>query len=76
MKRFFTFKNLSLALLLLAAVLCVVYFISLTPPSEKLAENERIAEMLSQGGCVSCHTSNAEKPFYASLQRFGCRRDA
>ena len=71
MKRFFTFKNLSLALLLLAAVLCVVYFISLTPPSEKLAENERIAEMLSQGGCVSCHTSNAEKPFYASLPVVG-----
>jgi cytochrome c peroxidase len=71
MKRFFNFKNLSLALVLLAAVLCVVYFITLTPPSEKLASNLRVAEMLNQGGCVSCHTSDAERPFYADFPVIG-----
>ena len=73
MKRFFTFKNLSLAVLLLAAVLCVVYFISITPPapSKELDESKRVAEMLSQGGCMSCHSRDAERPFYAELPVIG-----
>ena len=71
MKRFFTFKKLSIALLLLAVVLCVVYFITLTPPSQKLAENERVAAMLEQGGCMSCHSRDAERPFYAEFPVIG-----
>lgn len=71
MKRLFTFKNLSIAVLLLAVVLCVVYFITLTPPSEKLAQNERVAEMLNQGGCLSCHSRDAERPFYAEFPVIG-----
>ncbi len=71
MKRFFTFKNLSIAVLLLAAVLCVVYFITLTPPSQELAQNERVAAMLDQGGCISCHSRDAERPFYAKLPVIG-----
>ena len=71
MKRLFTFKNLSIAVLLLAVVLCVVYFITLTPPSEKLAQTERVAEMLNQGGCLSCHSRDAERPFYAEFPVIG-----
>ena len=71
MKRFFNFKKLSIALLLLAVVLCVVYFITLTPPSQKLAENERVAAMLEQGGCMSCHSRDAERPFYAEFPVIG-----
>ena len=73
MKRFFTFKNLSITLLLLVAGLCVVYFITLTPPapSKELGENQRVAALLEQGGCMSCHSRDAERPFYAEFPVIG-----
>lgn len=67
MKKLFTFKRLSLTVLLLAIVLVVVYRMQLTPPSEELTPNARIAAMLEQGGCLSCHQQEAELPSYASL---------
>ena len=67
MKKLFTFKRLSLATLLLAIVLVVAYRMQLTPPSEELAPNARMAALLEQGGCLSCHQQDAELPFYANI---------
>ena len=71
MKKLFTFKRLSLATLLLAIVLVVVYRAQLTPPSEELAVDARMVAMLEQGGCLSCHQQDAELPLYANLPVVG-----
>lgn len=67
MKRLFTFKRMSIALLVVVLALVVGYFVSLTPPSEELAPNARVAAIIEEGGCMSCHSRDAEKPFYASF---------
>ena len=71
MKKLFTFKRLSLATLLLAIVLVVVYRAQLTPPSEELTADARMVAMLEQGGCLSCHQQDAELPLYANLPVVG-----
>ena len=65
-------KNRKLNLLLMATlgvivVLLVVYRMMLTTPSEELAPQARVAAILEEGGCLSCHTANPELPFYANL---------
>ena len=71
MKRLLTFKNLSIALFALVAVLLAIYFLSLKTPSADLAQSERVAQILESGGCMSCHQSNPEYPFYAKLPVVG-----
>ena len=36
-------------------------------PSEELAPEARVAAILENGGCISCHSANAELPFYANI---------
>ncbi len=66
MKRFL--KKLLIVALVLAVVLFVIYriVVSTSTPSEELAEDARVTAILEDGGCVSCHTSNPELPFYAN----------
>ena len=66
MKRFFRF--LCIAALVLAVALFAVYrvVVSKSTPSEELAQDLRVAAILTDGGCISCHTSNPELPFYAN----------
>ena len=66
MKRFL--KKLLIVALVLAVVLFVIYriVVSKSTPSEELAEDARVTAILEDGGCVSCHTSNPELPFYAN----------
>lgn len=66
MKRFFKF--LCIAALVLAVALFAVYrvVVSKSTPSEELAQDLRVAAILTDGGCISCHTSNPELPFYAN----------
>ncbi len=71
MKRLLTFKNLSIALLTLIAVLLAIYFLSLKTPSADLPQAERVAQILESGGCLSCHQSDPEYPFYAKLPVVG-----
>lgn len=60
--------NLTLmAVLGVAVLLLTAYRMMLTTPSEELAPEARVAAILEQGGCISCHTSNPELPFYAKL---------
>ena len=40
---------------------------ALSTPSEELAPEARVAAILENGGCISCHSANAELPFYANI---------
>jgi cytochrome c peroxidase len=67
MKRFF--RNLLIVVLAFVVVLFAIYrvMVSGSTPSEELALDARVTAILEDGGCVSCHTSNPELPFYANL---------
>jgi len=71
MRRLFTFKNVSIALIVVAVVLVGAYFITLTPPSEDLTPRDRVAAIIDEGGCMSCHSKDAPKPFYADFPVVG-----
>ena len=61
------FKWCAVALLVAVAALAVVYRAVNRVPSETLAPNERVYEILVEGGCLSCHSADPEVPFYAKL---------
>ena len=71
MKRFF--KILLIVALVLVVALFVIYRIMLSKstPSEEFDQSLRIAAILEDGGCISCHTANPELPFYANLPVVG-----
>lgn len=54
-------------ILLISAAIGAVYRILNRPPQAELSLNEKVQKILLSGGCVSCHTDQAELPFYASL---------
>ena len=56
-----------IALLALVVVLFVVYRVMIAPPAAELAPEARVAAILEDGGCASCHSANPELPFYASF---------
>ena len=60
-------KTLLLVALALVVVLFVIYrvLLSLSAPSHELAPDARVAAILENSGCLSCHTANPELPFYA-----------
>ena len=60
-------KWCAVALLVAVAALAVVYRAVNRVPSETLAPNERVYEILAEGGCLSCHSAEPEVPFYAKL---------
>ena len=71
MKRFF--KILLIVALVLVVALFVIYriVVSSSTPAEELALDARVAAILEDGGCISCHTANPELPFYANLPVMG-----
>lgn len=62
-------KTLLLVALALVVVLFVIYrvLLSLSAPSQELAPDARVAAILENSGCLSCHTANPELPFYADM---------
>ena len=62
-------KSLLLVALALVVVLFVIYrvLLSLSMPSEELAPEARVAAILENSGCLSCHTANPELPFSADM---------
>lgn len=62
-------KTLLLVALALVVVLFVIYrvLLSLSAPSQELAPDARVAAILENSGCLSCHTANPELPFYADV---------
>ena len=64
-------KQLLLVVLLLAVVGVVVYRVMLAAPDKALATEARVAAILEEGGCLSCHIADAELPFYANIPGAG-----
>ena len=58
-------------LLAAAAVLTVVYRAVNRVPSSELPINEQVYEIFTDGGCLSCHSSDPVLPFYAKLPVVG-----
>ncbi len=60
--------KISLAsLLVLAAAMIVVYRAVNKAPSADMPVNQQVAEIFDNGGCVLCHTSDPDLPFYATM---------
>ena len=64
-------KRGAVALLFAAAVMVVVYRAVNRVPSADLPANERVYEIFVDGGCLDCHSSNPELPFYADFPVMG-----
>ena len=64
-------KWCAVALLVAVAALAVVYRAVNCVPSETLPADERVYEILVEGGCLSCHSADPEIPFYAKLPVVG-----
>ena len=60
-----------IASLILVVGLFVVYRITLSAPAETLSTEQRVLAILEDGGCISCHSQDAELPFYANLPVVG-----
>ena len=64
-------KWLAVGLLVVAAVMTVVYRAVNQVPSEELPLNEQVYQIFTEGGCLSCHSSNPVLPFYADFPVIG-----
>ncbi|MEF9986624.1 MAG: cytochrome c peroxidase [Bacteroidales bacterium] len=63
MKRF---KQLLIAVLALVIVLLVAYRLCNTTPEASLPPNVKVSQILNDAGCIMCHSTNANLPFYAN----------
>ena len=69
MKKFLTWS--AVGLLVAAVAMTVVYRAVNQVPSSELPQNEQVYEIFSEGGCLSCHSSDPVLPFYADLPVIG-----
>lgn len=60
-------KKFILVALLIAAGAVTVYRLVNQTPSESLAANERMLAILTDGGCMECHSATPKLPFYANF---------
>ena len=60
-------KKFILVALLIAAGAVTVYRLVDQAPSESLAANERMLAILTDGGCMECHSATPKLPFYANF---------
>ena len=71
MKKKINKKRCLVVTLALVAVLLVIYRITISAPSDELAPEARVTEILSDGGCLSCHSTDGDRPFYADFPLIG-----
>lgn len=69
MKKFF--KTALILLLEVAAGATIAYKMVNKAPSGDLTQNEQVLEILTNGGCVDCHTADPQLPFYAEFPIIG-----
>ena len=62
-------KRATLIVLLLGAavVAASLYVIVNRPPAADLSLDAQVAQILDDGGCISCHSSEPVLPFYAKF---------
>ena len=54
-------------LLVVAVAAAAAYGILNRPPAENLPANDRVLQILENGGCASCHSADPTLPFYANF---------
>lgn len=59
------------AAVVLVVLLAGVYFVVDNAPSDSLTKSEQIAQIISDGGCLECHTAEPSLPFYAEIPLAG-----
>ena len=59
--------KLIVALLVVIAALAVTYRLMHRTPSSELEANAQMQQLITDAGCLRCHTSTPELPFYASM---------
>lgn len=60
-------SKLLLGLVVVIALLAVTYRLVNKAPSAELAANEQVLQVMTDGGCLFCHSVDAELPFYADF---------
>lgn len=60
-------SRLLILALTVVVMLLAIYRISNRAPSDEYTLDARVAAILVKGGCLDCHTPDAELPFYAKL---------
>ena len=58
--------KLIVALLVVVAALAVTYRLMHRVPSADLEANAQMQQIITDAGCLRCHTSTPDLPFYAS----------
>ena len=59
--------KLIVALLVVVAALAVIYRLMHRVPSADLEANVQMQQIITDAGCLRCHTSTPELPFYANM---------
>ena len=59
--------KLIVALLVVVAALVVIYRLMHRVPSADLEANVQMQQIITDAGCLRCHTSTPELPFYANM---------
>lgn len=59
--------KLIVALLVVVAALAVTYRLMHRVPSADLTADAQMQQIITDAGCLRCHTSNPDLPFYASM---------
>ena len=57
--------------LTVAVVVATIYTVVNRPPAADLSLGEQTLQILENGGCISCHSSDPELPFYANMPLAG-----
>lgn len=58
--------KLIIALLVAVGFLAVTYCVVNRAPSQELTADAQMQEIITSGGCLRCHSSNPDLPFYAN----------
>ncbi len=56
-----------LTVVVLIVVGAISYNVVNTTPPESMSSNDRMLEIMGDGGCAECHTANPKLPFYANF---------
>lgn len=59
-------KQLTIAILILVVILLIAYRLCNKMPNATLPLNSQVAQILDDAGCIMCHSTDAQLPFYAN----------
>lgn len=60
-----------ISMLVLSVILVIIYKAVNVAPSSDLPQNEQVLQILTDGGCMDCHSAEPELPFYAEFPIIG-----